>query len=387
MVVKDDKIVKQNLIRQNNVKAITELLYLKPYSCLEISNMVKMSDVGVNKVIKQLLSFDMVKRTKPNPTEKKIGGQHIRYVINPNIGLYVCCDFTENIDTAYLYDFSLKLVDKVTFDTSYRITEEEVLNAINSIKLMLDKHLKNYSNNLLGIGISVPGQVDVNTNEFIETGKFVNIEKDFLYKNFKENFDTYIFIRNNVQLMAIGESYKLKLSEKPNTSTFIYVGVGLAACVLLNGEVVTGWNGYAGEIGGNKVYPDSTLSRNCSLSRIHDKIKGKYPDIEYDGLFSLYDENNEFHELVNESARVLAMFMNNVTNLLGCDLFMIAGDALRFGDEYINVIKEYLDLHAPIKVNVKTYSLDSASVVGTLKLLNDYVVIDYYKKLANCTIL
>lgn len=379
-MTKDNKAIKQTLIRENNVSIISELLLSKPYSCLELSDEINISDVGVNKIIKQLLTLNMVKRVDVDSAEKKVGGQHIRYTLNPNVGLYVCCDFTENVDTAYLYDFSLKLIDKVKFNASYRITEEEILVAIKSIKSMVDKHLNDYNNNLLGIGVSVPGQIDSNTNEFIESGKFMYIKKDFLYKNFTKNFDTYIFIKNNVHLMTLGESYKGKLVGESNIATYVYVGVGLAACVLFNGEEITGWNGYAGEIGGNKVYPASTLSRNCSLGRIFAKVKETHPDIEYGQVFNLYKTDNEFHSFINESARILAMFMNNVTNLLGCDFFMVAGDVLRFGDEYLNIVKEYLDLHAPIKVDVVKYSLDNASIIGILKLLKEHCVIDCYKK-------
>lgn len=372
-------IIKQNIIRENNVKNIIELLSDQPYSCLEISNKIELSDVGVNKIIKQLLSFDLVKRIDYDEDKKKIGGQHIRYTVNKKVGVYVCIDLTEYYDNAFIYDFSGKIIKTLKLEISHIAEKSEIENVIKTLKSHLELLLVEYKN-ILGVGIAVPGQINKNTNEFIETSRFRNFKKDELYKMFEEAFDTHIIIRHNVHLMAIGESYKGDLGNEHNITTHIYSGMGLAACVMFEGSNVSGWNGYAGEIGGNKIYPDSTLSMHCSIGRIYNKAKEKYPNITIEGLFELYKKDEDFHSLVNDSAKVMAMFMCNVTNLLGCNLFMVSGLVLNFGDEYLNIIRDYLDNHAPINVRVKRSSLRNAAIIGAVKLLKDFAIIDYYRK-------
>ena len=113
---KNSKTIKQNFIRENNVKVIIELLAEKPYSCLEISNQTKMSDVGVNKIVKQLVSLNLVKRVIGDKDEKKIGGQHIRYTLNECVGVYVCIDFTQLIDKAFIYDFAGNIIKTIKFN-------------------------------------------------------------------------------------------------------------------------------------------------------------------------------------------------------------------------------------------------------------------------------
>ena len=228
--------------------------------------------------------------------------------------------------------------------------------------------------------MSVPGQFNKNTNGFLESGKFKNFQKNELYEMLKNEFDTYIVIRHNVQLMAIGESDKGRLNNKYDIATYVYAGNGLAACVMFEGKNVSGWCGYAGEIAENKIYPESTLNNYCSLRGILKEIQQTRPETTIDDLFELYKTDADFHQKINNSAIVMAMFMNNVTNLLGCNLFMIAGMTLRFGDEYLEIIKKYLDSHASIKVEVIKSSLENAAVMGAMKLLKDFVITDYYKK-------
>lgn len=379
-MTKKNKIIKPNFVRENNVKVIIDLLTEKPASCLEIANQIGISDVGANKIIKQLLSFKMVKKAAQKKVEKKIGGQHIRYIVNENIGIYVCIDFTEFVDTAYIYDFADNLIKVIKFDISYYALVSEIEAAIKILRENLEEILPNYNNQLLGIGVSVPGQVNKNTNDFLKSAKFKDFKENELYQMLKNEFDTYIIIRHNVQLMAIGELDKGMLNNKYEIATYVYAGNGLAACVLFEGKNVSGWRGYAGEIAGNRMYPDTKLGYYCSLGEILKKYRKIDPQITIDDLFKMYKTDDEFHKTINESAKILAMFMNNVTNLLGCNLFMISGMTLNFGDEYLNVIKEYLDTHAPIKVEVIKSSLNNASIMGAMKLLKDFVITDYYKK-------
>ena len=378
-MTKKNKIIKPNFVRENNVKVIIDLLSEKPASCLEIANQIGISDVGANKIIKQLLSLNMVKKVIEDKSEKKIGGQHIRYIVNENVGLYICIDFTEFVDTAYIYDFADNLIKIIKFNISYYALVSEVSEAIQTLKENLTNILPDYGNRILGIGVSVPGQVNKNTNGFLKSAKFKNFTENELYQMIKDQFDTHIIIRHNVQLMAIGELDKGKLSNKYDIATYVYAGNGMAACVMFEGKNVSGWRGYAGEIAGDRVYPDSKLGNYCSLGEILKKVQKTKPETTINDLFKMYKTDPKFHEMINESARVLAMFMNNVTNLLGCNLFMISGMTLLFGDEYLNVIKEYLRNHAPINVEVIKSSLDNAAIMGAMKLLKDFAITDYYK--------
>ena len=378
-MTKNNKTIKPNFVRENNVKVIIDLLSERPASCLEIANQIRLSDVGANKIIKQLLSLNMVEKISDYKIEKKVVGQHIRYTLNKNIGLYICIDFTEFVNTAFIYDFADNLIKVIKLDISYYALVNEVEEAIKIIRKNINKLLPKYNNRILGVGVSVPGQVNKSTNGFLESAKFKNFKENQLYEMLKNEFDTYIVIRHNVQLMAIGESYKGKLNNNHDIATFVYAGNGLAACVMFKGENVSGWKGYAGEIADNKIYPEQTLSNYCSLRGILKKVQEKIPEATIDDLFLLYKTDEEFHAMINESAKVMAMFMNNVTNLIGCNLYMISGRTLEFGDEYLDIIKEYLNSHTSVKIEVLKSSLDNAAVIGLMKLLKDFVITDYYK--------
>lgn len=369
-----------NYIREHNVKIICDFLYQKPYSCLELANEIKISDVAVNKIIKQLLSYKMIKRYKDEKKNKTIGGQHIRYTLNKNVGLYLCVDFTQYQDVAFIYDFAGNVLDIIELEVSPSTNEEEIKNVILLIKSRLEKIKVKYSNNILGVALAVPGQVNENNNAFLYSGKFENFQNDELYEMFKKEFNTHIIMKNNVHLMAIGEYEKGNLNNKYNISTYIYVGAGIAACVLVNGKCITGWRGYAGEVGGNRSN-HTTLSLTSSLNRLKEKAAVILDrPVRYYELFELFENNEVFHNVVIESSKDIADLIINTSNLVGCNLFMLGGDVLKFGEEYFQTLQKRVERYCVNNSKIVKSLEKKAAIIGSMKLLREHSVIEYYKK-------
>lgn len=377
---KEEKAINQNYIREHNVSVIIGLLYQRPYSCSELAGEIKISDVAVNKIIKQLLLINMIQRSKKVDKEKKIGGQHIRYELNPYIGIYICVDFTQHKDMAVFYDFAGHELKRLHFNISNNTTKEQIVEMIEEMKKYTDSILPQYNNTILSVGLSVPGQVNEANNEFLYSGKFWQFKNDELYHMFSKSFNAHVIMKNNVHLMAIGEATSGKLVNPYQIATYVYLGIGIAACVLFEGKCVTGWRGYAGEIGGNLLSPDSTLSMASSLGRMIEKVQKIVGPIQYQDLFELNKTNEKVHELVIESAKTIGCFIVNASNLVGCNLFMLGGDALQFGDEYIETIRNVVDKHSVNHSEVILYSIENSSIVGIMKLLKEFSILDYYKK-------
>lgn len=379
MKKKIDRAFNLNYIREHNVKVISNLLYEKPYSCLELANEIKISDVAVNKIIKQLLSIGMVKRFKEEEKSKTIGGQHIRYTLNKYVGLYVCVDFTQYQDVAFIYDFAGNVLKIIELEVSNVATKEEIIRAIDLIKKGLDGINSKYNKVVLGVALAVPGQVNENNNAFLYSGKFESFENDELYRMFEETFHTHIIMKNNVHLMAMGEYEKGNLTNKYNIATYLYVGSGIAMCVIYDGKCITGWRGYAGEVGGNR-YNSTTLSLSASLDRLREKaskIIGR--TIRYHELFELFENNEDFHKIVIDSTNALGETIINASNLVGCNLFMIGGDALKFGDEYFDMIQKYISRYSVNNAKIIKNVENKATIIGCMKLLREYACLEYYK--------
>ncbi len=108
---------------------------------------------------------------------------------------------------------------------------------------------------LAGMGVGVPGPVDPK-KEQIETSPNLPGWKGLPIKRMLERrFKTLVFLENDANAAALGEKY---FGEGKGIRDFVYVTVstGIGSGIVMNGELVRGIRGAAGEFGHTTVQVD-----------------------------------------------------------------------------------------------------------------------------------
>lgn len=374
--------IKLNYVREYNIGLITSILYDAPLSCLEMSKRIGISDVGVRKIVKQLEQQGMLKVARENTSPRKKGNQHIRYTIDADYGIFLIVDFTHLSDRFVVFDYAGNRLLEQGFVIPYLdVTDDDIRRLIAEIKAALAAAgLENKK--LLNVHLSVPGQIDEKSRCFTISHRFKNYENDYsgsFFKLFEDAFGAPVSAKNNVAYMALGEA-EHGFSSKYGAAIYIFVGYGVAATVLYKGQVVTGWRGYAGEIGGSKFGRDSTLSLNCSVMRLIIKCADYLETQDFDGLMKAYRTKETVRGIILGSADVLAMFISMFANLIGADVVMLGGESLEYGEDYLGRVKDYVRSHTIAKAEVYPSGLADAAVRGALAEAKKQVVADYNEK-------
>ena len=103
-----------------------------------------------------------------------------------------------------------------------------------------------------GIGMGVPGPVEIATGLLISPPLMPTWEGFGLREFFADLFDAPVLIDNDVNLMALGELHHARVTQvSAGQENFIVVklGTGIGAGVIVHGEVFRGADGAAGDIG------------------------------------------------------------------------------------------------------------------------------------------
>ena len=374
--------IKLNYVREYNVDLIVNLLYKQSLSCLEISEKIGISDVGVHKIVKQLENQGLLKIAQDNTLHRKKGNQHIRYTINPEFGIFLIIDFTHLSEKFTVFDYAGKCLLEKDFSIPYiEVNDDDISHLIQNIKetfaeVGLDKK------RLLNIQLSVPGQIDEQSRCFTISHRFKKYENDYsglFFRLFEDAFGVSVFANNNVAYMAMGET-EHGFSSKYGSAIYVFAGYGIAASVLYHGHIVSGWRGYAGEIGGSRYGKDSTLSLNCSVLRLIYKCSPYLETQDFAGLMKAYHTNETVKNIIMESAEVLGSFISVFSNLIGADTVMLGGESLEYGEKYLEKIKEYVKDHTIAKADVLFSSLKDAAICGALVSARRQVIADYNAK-------
>lgn len=103
------------------------------------------------------------------------------------------------------------------------------------------------SKNLIGIGLGIPGQLNIHTNSPVSMVRIINCKHEDIAKALSERLSVGVTVRNDVHLLAASEC---RLHQKclPN---FIYVAhrVGIGMAVFIGGKCYEGNFGNSGYIG------------------------------------------------------------------------------------------------------------------------------------------
>ena len=107
---------------------------------------------------------------------------------------------------------------------------------------------------IAGVGMGVPGEVDTEKGQILYT---CNIPlSDFnITEGFRRYLDVPVFLGNDADCAALGEFYAGAGRQVQNLIV-VTLGTGIGAGIILNGKLLHGVNGAAGEVGHMVVVPD-----------------------------------------------------------------------------------------------------------------------------------
>ena len=102
-------------------------------------------------------------------------------------------------------------------------------------------------NQVIAIGMGVPGPVDFESGQLVNPPLMPDWDGFSIRDYLREAFAAPVFVDNDVNLMALGEMYRLQRN-LPNFLV-IKVGTGIGCGIVCHGQVYRGANGSAGDVG------------------------------------------------------------------------------------------------------------------------------------------
>ena len=100
---------------------------------------------------------------------------------------------------------------------------------------------------VIGIGIGVPGPVDFESGQLVNPPLMPDWDSFSIRDLLREDYAAPVFVDNDVNLMALGELWRLQRA-LPNFLV-IKVGTGIGCGIVCHGEVYRGAAGSAGDVG------------------------------------------------------------------------------------------------------------------------------------------
>jgi glucokinase len=245
-----------------------------------------------------------------------------------------------------------------------------------------------------GVGIGAPGAVDPASGTVLFAP---NLEwKDVpLKKELEKRLGVPVFVENDCNICMLGV-YETELDSQPRSAVGIFLGTGIGAGIVINGELYSGFNRTAGEIGhmvlqvngpkcgcGNQGCFEALASRSALFRRIEAAVKqgqktiltemlGKdLEDMRSGDLRKAIRRGDKFvQKLVAEAAFYTGVAVANVINLINPEVVVLGGGIIEaLADEMMPTIvetaRDYALPGTAKGIEIKASKLaDDAGIVG-----------------------
>lgn len=338
--------VNHSKIKETNRKKIIKLLLEKDeITKLDISRELDISITTVSTNISELKKIGIVEDVRS--LESTGGRKAMAIKLNENCKYGLGIALTPRHVKLSLINLRSEDVEllRIRHDNN---SIEDIINIVSyNIQSLLEKNNVK-ADQLLGIGISIPGTVDTQ-NGIIKNCYLLNI-KDFNIKEKFEYLNVPIYVDNEANLSA----YYEYLNKKDIVDNLLYVSItdGLGLGIIINGRIYRGSNNSSGEMGHMKINLDGKeckcgakgcleayASKNAILDEYNDKAKSKISDIEeFEKLCNSLDEIAL--DVLKEYISILGVGISNLTMILDPNSIVIGGEINNLIDRNLNYLKE-----------------------------------------------
>ena len=256
-----------------------------------------------------------------------------------------------------------KVVKKYTCKTPSTESKEIVIKAVESAI----EHL--IVPGLSGIGIGVPGLVDLETNEVIDVVNIPSWDKVPLKQLLEERFKVPVYINNDANCFAVGEKHFGK-GQQYHNFVGVTIGTGLGAGIIINNHLYSGKYCGAGEFG-TIYYRDKTVEAYASGQFFKDKnLSGN--KLAADALSGDKEAIQLFNELGEHIGRAIA----NVLLALAPDAMILGGSVASSFPLFENGMRSVLENEFPFQrlyqsLKIEISELQDSAVLGASSLVLD----------------
>ena len=246
----------QVLVRKLNTSLIMDCLRTRrPISRAGLSTATGLNRSTVSSVINDLLEENLVREIGLQPSER--GRPGILLELNPDGGCAVGVEIGVDFVSVVLTDFIAHVLWRKHIASDPKDEQGVIIGRVEDIIQRALSIGKEHGLRHLGIGLGVPGLVDIQQGNLVFAPNLGWCEVPFR-QLWTQRFQVPVFVENEANAAALGEYY-FGIAHNVQNLIFLSAGVGLGGGIIIKGRLFRGSSGYAGEIGHMTVDPNGEL--------------------------------------------------------------------------------------------------------------------------------
>ncbi|NFT07095.1 ROK family protein [Clostridium botulinum] len=273
---------------------------------------------------------------------------------------------------AAILDEECNLVDKLKISNEVEKGPEYNLD-----KLILEIKERWSDKEIISVGVGCPGPLDIRSGTILVTPNLRTWEY-FKLKEYLENkFDLPVFVNNDANVAGYSEAM-VGAGKGAESVYYMTLSTGIGGGFIYKGEIVSGFNSIAAEIGNMIINEDTYKHSNmnygglegqCSgvnIARISSEIIGG--ELTTKDVFEGAEKGNmELQKMLSEWVTNVSKAIANIIVTVDPEVIVLGGSVIINNPSYLNKIKEETQKRVfdGIKINIKLAEIgDDTGLIG-----------------------
>ncbi len=346
------------LVRRVNRLAILQLIRERgPVSRAELARISRLSSATAFSIVDELEKTSIICQKGIGSSEG--GRRPVLFEFNPGAYGALGIDLRSGQLIAAVTDLGARPLSRLIQPVQGELQSQAAAHMIREIALEAIQASGLPSNRIVGMGVSLPGLIDLEGSMVIRA---VNLgwEQVNLREMIGDVDGLPIHILDVSMALALGEAY-FGAGRGMENLICINVGEGIGSGILINGNLIRGSDGVAGEIGHMTVDEDGPQCRcgnyGClerlaagpaildrtlkglkqgAVSTIHQQVGGRLEDVTLLTVVEAAQSGDEFAKgILVDTGRYLGLGIANVVNLLNPQMVIVGGEVSQAAGELL----------------------------------------------------
>ncbi|MHC1774382.1 MAG: ROK family protein [Lentimicrobium sp.] len=394
-VRKSEEPVKNNFRRRIALKQtiVKELYQHGELSIFRLSQTIKMSTPTITRAVEELIEEQLIREVGIG--ESTGGRRPSLFGINPSSRYVLGIDLERSFVRMGIFDFANQPVSEIHELNEGLDTHPDILQYISEKVSELMEAYSIDEAKMLGIGISLPGLIDIKTGlsyTYLNTGRPAA-------EVLSEKTGFPVFIEHDTRAMAWGEQ-AFGLARGYQNVLCLNAGSGIGLSMILNGKIYLGHSGYSGEFGHIQIEPNGQLCHcgkiGCietlasgksmvararqemaggAVTQLNSMIDGDLSKLNIKIIMGAARKGDQFAiDLLAKAGESLGKGLAVLIHLFNPELIIIGGEMSRAADYMISPIESNLNVYTISRIRrdariVASNLGDNARLMGTLALV------------------
>ncbi len=241
-----------HFVRQINEISVLRIIRDEgPISRSDVARKMGVSKVIIGGIVKRLLETNILFEIGKGDSTLQGGRRPVMLEFNADAGLAIGIEVHLHRATILVTNMNAEVIHEGTVNFADNSNPKLILERIvRNIERLIGNAEKLKS--ILGVGLALPGLIDYE-NGCILSSHSLKAWEGFRIKAFLEDaLDTKVYIENDVKTITLGE-YHWGAGQDARNVIYIWLGEGIGAGIIINGEIYRGITASAGEVGYTEI--------------------------------------------------------------------------------------------------------------------------------------